>query len=331
MKAGMGFPTPAFARRFVAPDTGPHQTPYACTFHWLRLPDGRICGIDLIRSDDTGQLGLRVFVVGEDGGIRRLVKMAPAEAWPPFATDARPDALGGAEEVLGRGPGWVSAHAHVEASAGGLGDVRFELQVEPETMGLGTGGAALSLLYLGFLDFRRVRTTGTLILDGERHAIDALGPCSIHFGAKLPEYGYLATVPRDASRGSDLLLVSAASNNVRYLGGLLGDITLTYAYRADAALPHVRLGRYPQPVRVGRERLELDGVVHAEYELLGRTTLTGSARGAMVTPDGARRDLGLVIFDFHGDRYAKLSPRSSEGAQRGEGASVPPPAVAVAP
>ena len=110
----------AFEGHFSAPDAGEGKTPYACTFHWFRLDDGRICGLDVIRSDDTGQLGLRVFLVGDDGKIRHLVRAAPAAAWAPFATGEKPDALGGDAEVLGRGPGWIAGHARAEASPGGI-------------------------------------------------------------------------------------------------------------------------------------------------------------------------------------------------------------------
>src|SRR5689334_10989852 len=120
---------PAFTKHFRAPDVGAGKTPYACTFHWFRLDDGRICGLDVIRSDDTGQLGLRVFLVGEDGGIRHLVRVAPTDRWAPLATEAKPDALQTRDDVLGRGPGWIAGHARVDAPVGGLGDFRFDLQI----------------------------------------------------------------------------------------------------------------------------------------------------------------------------------------------------------
>ena len=69
-----------FAERFVAPDAGAGKEPYTCSFHWFRAADGRIVGIDAIRSDDTGNLMLRVFLAQDDGALRALIHRAPLAA-----------------------------------------------------------------------------------------------------------------------------------------------------------------------------------------------------------------------------------------------------------
>ena len=40
---------------FVAPDSGPHNLPYTCSFHWFRAPNGQLIGVDVVRSDDLGK------------------------------------------------------------------------------------------------------------------------------------------------------------------------------------------------------------------------------------------------------------------------------------
>jgi hypothetical protein len=299
----------AFEEHFRVPDAGADKTPYACTFHWFRLDDDRICGLDVIRSDDTGQLGLRVFLFGADGGIRHLIRVAPAAEWAPFTTDAKPDALQTGDEVLGRGTGWIAGHARADTPDGGITDFRFDLQIRPETVGIGTGQKlGLALLFLTIEDFRRVRTTGTVIIDGKPHTVDAEGPCSIHYGSKLPQYAYVATVPRGASAASDLLLASAAGDDVRYLGNLLGGFSVTYAYLEDKSLPLLHLGEFQRPVKIGPYHLELDGVERFEHQLVGKTTVTGTALGALVNGDGERTPLGRVIFDYRGDYYVTRAP-----------------------
>lgn len=88
-----GFP------EFHAPDSGKIKTDYCCSFHWFRLPDERIIGLDIVRSEYTGQLSLRAFLIEENGDIRSLVYEAPITDWEPFETKNKPK-LNGRKPVL---------------------------------------------------------------------------------------------------------------------------------------------------------------------------------------------------------------------------------------
>jgi len=70
---------------FFPPDAGAAYTPYACSYHWFVGPDGRAISIDVIRSHDSGQLGLR-FVRETAAGIEGLAHIVPLAQWQPFAT-----------------------------------------------------------------------------------------------------------------------------------------------------------------------------------------------------------------------------------------------------
>jgi hypothetical protein len=291
------------ALEFHAPDAGEGKTPYTCSFHWFRLPDGRICGLDVIRSEDSGQLGLRAFVVEESGEFRHLVRVAPAAEWKPFHTEERPDALHTDANVLGRGAGWVAGHARGDGAPGSIGDFRFELAITPETPGLGTGQHGLAFLNLTIADFRRVRTCGTVIIDGERFAVDALGPCSLHYGSSLPPYAYLATVPRSEDAAPSLLLAAAAGDDLRVGGKLLAELCVTYAY-GEHGVPAVSLhiGSYEQTIQLGGGRhIELRDAKLFPHQLLARSTVTGTALARLVDSDGSQLELGRVVFDYRGD------------------------------
>jgi hypothetical protein len=75
---------------FVAPDSGPQKTPYACSFHWLRRPDESLIGLDVLRSDDLSRWGLRVFTISRLAEIKSLIVEMPSSEWAPFATSPLP-------------------------------------------------------------------------------------------------------------------------------------------------------------------------------------------------------------------------------------------------
>ena len=123
-------PGKASEPQFRGWDTGPHKTPYCCSFHWLRLADGRIVGLDLIRSDDTAQLGLRASLVEADGAIQGLAYTAPTAQWAPFASERRPP-LDGPKPALGRGLNWIAGSLHTRGQP--LTRVVFDLHVVPQS------------------------------------------------------------------------------------------------------------------------------------------------------------------------------------------------------
>ncbi len=143
---------------------------YACSFHWFRLPDSRIMGLDVIRSDDTGKLGLRAFVQRPDGSLQSHIHESTAMQWlacdrehvPGGHADgayenACPAAwLGGGDgcdcmcqaydpdcgpattPAIGRGANWIQGHIPAGATAGqSITSLDFSLRVEPEAPALG--------------------------------------------------------------------------------------------------------------------------------------------------------------------------------------------------
>jgi hypothetical protein len=122
-------------------DTGPHQTPYCCSFHWFRIADGRIVGLDLIRSDDTDQLGLRAWLVEADGAIKGLTYTAPTAYWVPFASESLPP-LGGPKPALGRGLNWIAGSLHTSGQQ--LNRVVFELHVVPQSKAYNSAALCLA-------------------------------------------------------------------------------------------------------------------------------------------------------------------------------------------
>ncbi len=102
MSAVAGLLSEMFENRsnFMAPDSGPHKLPYACSFHWFWMPQGDLIGLDVVRSDDMDRRALRVFAISPGREIASLILEGPSSAWAPFATDA-PPALDQGKPVLG--------------------------------------------------------------------------------------------------------------------------------------------------------------------------------------------------------------------------------------
>lgn len=52
MIAAASFLSELFDNRsnLIAPDSGPHKLPYACSFHWFGTPQGNLIGLDVVRS-----------------------------------------------------------------------------------------------------------------------------------------------------------------------------------------------------------------------------------------------------------------------------------------
>jgi hypothetical protein len=292
-------------------DVGPEKTPYACSFHWFRLLDGRIAGLDVIRTNDTGQLSLRAYVVERDGEIRALNFIAPLSDWLPFASEERPP-LDADKPCLGRGPDWIAGS--VRASGQAIESARFSLDIAPEAPAASTAALwKLQCVYLSATDYPRVRTTGWLEINGTRFEIDSHGPVSLHFGAHLPAYGYCATVPDPARPGApNLLLASVCGDDIRVLGEVLKNEAFTYAY-GDHGVPSsmVCMGPFEEnaiPIGLGGS-IELSDIRPFHHEMVHMEAITASAQAVLKRPLHAPLPLGQVILDYRGRLYtSKLVP-----------------------
>lgn len=309
-------PIPLSAPSFSAPDAGKHKTPYACSFHLLRAPDGRLIGLDLIRSDDTGKMALRAYLHGKDGSFQSWVHEAAASEWASFAAQDKPD-LSSRRNVLGRGANWIAGAVRDEAQ--GM-DVSFDLDVYPEGPGLGTGRLGLKLVELNATDYPRVRVKGWVSFNGERISIDSPGSASVHYGDRLPQAAYIATFP-DSLSANRLLLASAMGDNLRFGDRLFGKMAFLYGYGAGKLPPLMfNLGNFSRSIDLGGGlRLTLMDVKKFPHTLLGMPTVTGVARAVLEKPapgahpsDWQRKEiisLGSVVFDYRGDDYIKNLPR----------------------
>ncbi|MCH9684068.1 MAG: hypothetical protein K0V04_21725 [Deltaproteobacteria bacterium] len=293
-------------------DVGDARTPYRCSFHWFRLPDDRICGLDVIRSDDTGQLSLRAFVVEPDGEIRGLAYAAPCDQWQPFTTTTRPQ-LDGDTPGLGRGADWVAGQLTTRGQ--GIDQIRFDLNVSPRSRPHSTDALwELDFVHLAATDIMRVQTTGWVEIDGRRFEIDSDGTVSLHFGQHLPLYGYMVTVARAAQPEAPRLLLSAVSGgDIRVFGKALKEVTFTYAY-GDHGVPsrmyavgHVQNNRVPLTVPMGH--VQLSNIKPFPHLLLGVPTITASADAIVHHPPCDPVDLGRIVLDYRGAMFTNtLTP-----------------------
>lgn len=292
---------------FVGYDSGPYETPYCCSFHWLRLPDGRVLGLDVVRSGDTGRQALRLFVVEATGAVTGFVVEGPDDTFAPFATDEPPTL--DAPRVLGRGEGWIAGY--VTATDQAFSSVRFSLRVEPECLAHSTKELFdLDLVYLASIDYTRVHTAGYVELDGTRFEVDAIGPVSVHVGERLPPYGYAATVPFGAAdEGPTLLLASVSGEDVRFLGFDLRETVFTYGLGSGSVPARVYSLRDYAPLRlpVGLlGRIALTDVQTHVHRLLGEETITASADAVMHLAFRHPIALGRIVLDVRGAPFATL-------------------------
>lgn len=291
---------------FLAPDAGPHKLPYTCSFHWFYLPDGRLIGVDVVRSDDMGRRALRVFVSGADGKIAPMILEGPSSEWAPFVTD-RPPSIPQDKPVLGRGENWLAASAVAPGQA--IQAASFVLNFKVLVPGKGTGECGLLLAHMNAMDYLRMEISGWINLNGERTDLNAvIGYASMHFGDFLPNYAGVASVPPDNLSGPGILVNVTDSDDIKHGAALLAGRSVVYGY-GSGPIPGLFLtvdklekGIVP----LGGAHLELSDITSCPHRLLDRPTTTAVATATHVSDSGATVRIGRVILDFRGPEYAGL-------------------------
>jgi hypothetical protein len=293
--------------RFIAPDLAADSTPYTCSFHWFTLEDGRIVGLDVIRSDDTGKLALRAYFEDADHKLQGTSFEANKDEWAPFATE-KSNLIESAKNAMGRSQNWIGGS--VTAADGSV--VKFDLEVTPKSLGLGTGSLGLQVTDLVATDYLEVEYKGTLTIGGETHSIDSLGTASVHYGTRLPLAAYIATVPPSEEPNKDhFLLASANSDNINIGGELFAGKNITYGYSRGILGPvFLSFKRYEKEIPVGlNAHLLLRDVSRFDHTLLGEKTTTGMAKATYYKKaqwpweQDIERDIGTVVFDYRGAVY----------------------------
>ena len=318
--------------------------PYTCTFHWFRLPDQSVVGLDVIRSDESTdarqyrQMGLRVFLLAPGKPMRWLVEVHDRSGWDAYFDGERPpSAIVGRQTedgrpVIGRGKGWVAA----TVSSGSQGEnriarVSFQLDIDPQSpmqtngnvLGQLTGPLSGWSLHLSAADFTRVVTRGSISIDGATPIqVESAGPASIHYGQFLPEYAYIATVPVLTDSGSapvEFLLGSVHKDN--FAIPVPKDLPFTYAFTRGQNVPErlFALGKTPEKgsgrIALGKGWSILLNEMQppVEHRLLDVPTWTAAASGRLYhdgddsNPEGDETlDVGTVILDFRGDYYIDI-------------------------
>lgn len=295
-----------------APDVAPNYTPYACSYHFFRTPAGQVISLDLIRSDDTGKLGLRVLRERTDGGIDGLAFFAPSQECCPFGYDGelpdgdRSDRGGRQTMLLSRSSRSIAGRVVLPSGSGGIHSVRFALSLQPLEPGFGTGQLGLGISHIVATDFLRVAYRGFVEINDERQAIDSLGTLSLHAGDRLPHYAYAVSVPHSYADGQPAILAAAVHDDaLRFLGELMGRHSLVYAYGRNG-IPKLsfHLGGFGADIPIGSDaRLVLSGLQPFVHDLLGVLTVSAFAQAQYVSGHGPSLDLGRVVIDYRGPEY----------------------------
>jgi hypothetical protein len=292
---------------FMAPDSGPHKLPYTCSFHWFHLPDGRLIGVDAVRSDDLGRHALRVFAIPPGGDIASMILESPTSNWAPFATEAPPP-VPQDKPVIGRGENWLAVSATAPGQS--INSVSCLLNFKVLVPGKGTGECGLLLAHMNAMDYLRMEVSGWINLNGTRFNLDRVfGYASIHFGDFLPNYAWVAGNPSPDPSNPGILVNVTDSDDIKHGASLLGGKSAIYGY-GSGPLPGLFLtvaqlekGNVP----LGGARLELSISKTFPHVLLDRPTTTAVASATHVTDSGAVIKVGEVVLDFRGVEYAPLA------------------------
>jgi hypothetical protein len=308
MSIATGFLEKLFENRynFLAPDSGPHKLPYTCSFHWFHIPDGRLIGVDVVRSDDMGRRALRVFAISPGGDIASLILEGPSSEWALFSTD-NPPTMPQEKPILGRGENWLAAFATVSGQT--INTVSFFLEFKVVVPGKGTGECGLVLAHMTAMDYLRMEVSGWINLNGDRIDLDrVIGYASMHFGDFLPNYAGIASVPPQNPSGAGILVNVTDSDDIKHGAALMGGKSIVYGYGSGPipgffmTVATLEKGSIP----LGGARLDLSDLKGFPHSLLDRPTTTAVANATHVTDSGSIVPVGRVILDFRGVDYAPL-------------------------
>lgn len=312
---------------FHPPDEGAAYTPYACSYHWFRAPNGRAISLDLIRSDDSGNLGLRVMRETEGGELQALVHIAPKAQWLPFACDGSLPArdVDPTRPYLSRSSVQIAGTCRTERHdrKSELHSVRFQLSLSIVEPGQGTGQLGLGLAHLVATDFLRVAYRGFVELDDERIDIDSLGTLSLHAGDALPQYAYLLSLPgtheSEKAQAPQILLGAVRHDALRVFGKLLGSRSLIYAHARSGMPPFsLHIGELDRGLSLGISgRIEIQALRACVHDFLGQPTCTGIVQARFQPAVGEAVDLGTAYIDFRGRHYLRSLDRLLPGSLPG--------------
>lgn len=266
--------------------------------------------MDVLRSDDLGRWGLRVFRFTRAGELESLIVEMAASEWAPFATDAPPP-LNQSKPVLGRGENWIAASA--AALGQSIRSASFLCNLHPITPGKGLGQCGLWLVHMTPTDFTRIDMWGWIEINGARIELEpTVARASVHFGDFLPDYAGITTVPGPNPNDPAILVNVANSEDVKHGGFLLRGRSVISGYGAGGVPPFfISTGNLERGIIPlgAQSHLEYQNVRGFEHVLFGRRTITATAEGRYV-PDATGPSnvipLGQLILDFRGETYARL-------------------------
>lgn len=296
--------------RFLPPDFSPHYTPCVSSHHVFCGPDGNLIAIGMVRSDDTGTLGLRVVRERSDGGLDGLSHIAAQTSWAAFRRDgALPSDSVSHRPLISRGSQAISASYESRNTDSPIHSVHFSLSLELLEKGIGMGQLGLRLRHLIATDFLRVRYRGTMELNGDRLAIDSVGSLSLHVGDRLTQYGYLVTIPNTTKNRPPLLLVLAAQDEALHvLGEPVGPQCLVYGLGQNG-LPScaLHIGLLGPDLLFGNVgQIALRDARSFGHDFLGQPTVSAVVRATLLFKHGATLSLGRAFFDARGARFVTL-------------------------
>ena len=251
--------------------------------------------------------------------MRTLIFEAPSEDWEPFYTESRP-ALGGAKPVLGRGINWIAGS--VQTTGQDVNSVSFNLDVLPTSAPKRLGELGVFFAQLASKDYLHVKLKGTVMIDGKTFDVESEGLTSVHYGTRLPSYGWGSTIPNPHNPGAPRVFFSSMrGDNLRVGKKLLQGKALTYSYGQRIGwglkISEAKYDYHTIPLCgfwLWKTTLELTNTQMIKHKLLGADTITATAEAALcgwypiwnIASTWFRNrklTVGRMALDFRGAEY----------------------------